>query len=421
VDEIPAALTKDRVVLARCGDETVKTTVAALIGDVVPAQIVLEDEIPADCTYDSLVLSGNAVLSGHGETRAEKVLGSGDATKLNPEYILEVEGAAFVPDAAQPSGVAADIDVKVAGQIWEQVGNLKDSGPADIHYIVRMTEDGYLRIGFGDGENGRRLPTGVNNLRVRFRQGAGAAGNLNPDSLIKPVKPHALVDSVEQPLPAAGGADREDVKSLRTSAPSTVLTLERAVSLKDFALLMRANSSVAQARAFALPTGYGQRENIEVVVIPAGGAAFTSDLRDALEAYALAAALPGVLVKASAYEPVIVALRVTLRIKTSEFESEAVAAAVRSGLIAAFSLENRALGQSLYRGELFQVTEAVTGVENSDCRIEFDASTQSLTESPLVVQGADGVVRMMRPGKRQAIHLDASAPDIEITVEEYSL
>ena len=79
-------------------------------------------------------------------------------------------------DAGQPSGVAAAIEVTVAGQIWAQKGTLDDSEPADPHYTVQLTEDGYLHITFGDGEHGRRLPTGSNNVMVTFRTGAGLAG-----------------------------------------------------------------------------------------------------------------------------------------------------------------------------------------------------------------------------------------------------
>ncbi len=424
VAAIPAALAKGRVLVAQSNGAAVKTTVAQLHAGASPPQIILADDVPDGSTVNSLVLGGNAVPAGHGETRSERVLGSGDATQLNMSFLLPLSGISFVADASQPSGVAAAMDVKVDGVIWNQVGNLKDSGPADIDYTVRMTEDGYVTIGFGDGVNGRRLPTGTNNVRVQFRQGVGAAGNLSVGSLVKPVKPHRLLEStmpVSQPLPASGGADMEGVESLRTDAPATVLTLERAVSLDDFALLMRANSSVAQARAFSLPTGFGQRENIEVVVIPAGGAAFTPDLAAALESYALTAALPGVQVKASAYEPVIVSFSITIRVITAEFDGDAVAAEVRSQLASAFALRSRGLGQALYQGDLFKVVEGVEGVENSDCVIQFNPVGQALTEQPQVVAGPDGMIRMLRPGDRQCLHLDPVHPVVDVTVQEYSL
>lgn len=421
VDAIPAALAKNRAVLIQGDASAIKTKVEALDPSAIPPQVILADPLPAGSTYGGVRLRANAVSAGHGEARSERVLGSGDATKSNPAYSLAVAGIAFVADSTQPSGVAAAMDVKVDGRIWEQVGNLKDSGPADAHYTVRMTEDGFLTVAFGDGVNGRRLPTGLNNLRVKFRQGTGIAGNLPAGSLLKPVKPHRLVDSVEQPLAAGGGADMEDAATLKQSAPATVLTLERAVSLADFGLLMRSNSSVWQARAFALPTGLGQRENIEVVVIPAGGGALGSDLRIALEAYALAAAMPGVQVKVSLYEKVIVSVTIAIRVKSAEFDPEAVKAEVEAKLKDAFSLKNRGLGQPLYRSEVYQVVEAVSGVENSDCSIGFNPVGQAFTVMPVSVTGADGMIRVLRAGDRQCIHLDPDNPGVEVTPQEFSL
>src|SRR5262245_19813474 len=113
-----------------------------------------------------------------------------------------------------------------------------------------MTEDGYVEVGFGNGDHGRRLLTGSNNVRVVARQGVGEDGNLPAGSLQKPSKTHALVESVEQLLDASGGADGEDTSSLKTNGPATVLTLGRAVSITDFGLLVGRHSSVWQARAF---------------------------------------------------------------------------------------------------------------------------------------------------------------------------
>ena len=156
----------------------------------------------------------------------------------------------FTADATKSSGVAAAIEVELAGRDWEQVSTLKDSAPDDHHYTIRMTEEGFVKILFGDGEYGRRLASGKNNIRVRYRVGSGLAGNVPVGGLEKPVNPHPLVDAVRQPLPAAGGGDMEDVASLRENAPPTLLALERAASFSDFSHLAAAQSSVWQARTY---------------------------------------------------------------------------------------------------------------------------------------------------------------------------
>src|SRR5262249_3998024 len=120
-------------------------------------------------TLGNTVIRGNVVAAGHGEAQSERILGSGDAATLNQSFLLAAAGVSFVADATMPAGVRADIDVVVDGQIWQAAASLKDSAPGDPHYAVRMTEQGFLDIEFGDGERGRRLPTGTNNVRVRFR------------------------------------------------------------------------------------------------------------------------------------------------------------------------------------------------------------------------------------------------------------
>src|SRR6185295_2820990 len=74
-------------------------------------------------TWGTLVLRGNLATAGHGEGKPEKVLGSGDATRSSQSFALAQKGVSFVADATQPSGVRADIEVKVEGQIWEQTAS----------------------------------------------------------------------------------------------------------------------------------------------------------------------------------------------------------------------------------------------------------------------------------------------------------
>jgi hypothetical protein len=48
----------------------------------------------------------------------------------------------------------------------------------DVAYALRTLEDGTLVIEFGDGERGRRLPSGNGSLTVTYRHGAGDAGEI---------------------------------------------------------------------------------------------------------------------------------------------------------------------------------------------------------------------------------------------------
>ncbi|MCP3902780.1 MAG: hypothetical protein GY715_04010 [Planctomycetes bacterium] len=329
-------------------------------------------------TLGNTVIRANVVRAGHGETRKERVLGSGDATVNNQRLRFEVADVSFVADASQTAGVRAAIDVRVDGQTWQQVSSLRNSRATDAAYTVRMTADGHLLLEFGDGTHGRRLPAGPNNVRILHREGVGLIGNLDPNGLTKAVRPDPLVESVRQPLASSGGAAMESAASLRQNAPSSLLTLERAVSIADFGHLAASQSSVWQARAFHQKAAIGRHETVEVVVVPAGGGelgALAGTIGDFLRSHAL----PGVNVLVSPYERVEIDLAGAVRIKSNEYEPEHVLAAVRDALVASLSLERRELGAPLYRSEVYAIVEAVAGVENCLCRIVAARHTGATT------------------------------------------
>ncbi len=396
LDKVPASLKKGRSLLVEridAPDSAFHTTVANIDG----TTLILTHELPTGFTRGTTLVAGNLVAAGQGESKSEKILGNGDATRINQSFIFTETDVAFVADSSQPSGVRAAIDLTVNGRTWKQVGSLASSGPADHHYTVRQTETGHLRVTFGDGVRGRRLPSGSNNVRLTWRAGAGLTGNLTADSAFKPARPHRLVDGVRQPLAATGGNDREDIDSLRDNAPATLLTLERAVSLADFSWLAMAQSSVWQARAFSRPTGLGRNDKVEVVVVPAGGGGL-GILGTVLKDFLVAHAVPEVDVTVLPYEPRSFALEVRLNVDVGAYNADEVSAAVNKALHNAFSLRRRKLGQHLFLSEVYHVVEWVTGVEHS-----------------LAIINGDRSLRRVAAGEREVLTLGALLVNVEGT------
>lgn len=414
---LPHALTEGRALILDNGRTALHTRVLEVHDDGGRPWILVADAPPEGSTAANLSIYGNVVLAGHGETQAVKILGSGDASRNGQRFLLDVGDVSFVADATQPTGVRADVRVSVAGEVWTQVANLADSGPGDPHYQVRQIEDGNLWLAFGDGRHGRRLPTGSNNISVVYRRGVGAAGNIGARCLRQPARPHALVEAVVQPIPAGGGGERESVTAMRENAAAALLALERAVALEDFTNLARSHAAIAQARAFLLPPGLGQRDRVEVVVVPAGGGPLTAAVRAGLQSYLQAHALPGVSVVIRAYDPVHFSLRVRLRVRLDAYDGRVVRETVWSALVSAFSRERRALGQSLYRGEVYAVVDAAPGVENSDVEIVLDAAATAALRR--ISRDPGGVILSVHPYERQSVHLDDARPGLEIEVEPY--
>ena len=163
----------------------------------------------------------------------------------------------------------------------------------------------------------------------------------------------------------------EGAESLRTTAPASISTLGRAVSLTDFARLAESQSSVWQARAFPVRAAFARQESVKLVVVPAGGGPLEG-LTASLPAFLEAHALPGVSVQVEPYVSVPVSLRVTLQIETAQYDPDRVVAIVREQLLANFGLRSRKMGQALRLGEVYRVVEGVAGVANSVCVLEGD-------------------------------------------------
>ncbi len=432
LEKIPDALELGRVLIVSGKNEAIRVTVKEIniaAGTIKVAPAIPGSELSASGTtneytrYDAMIY-GNVVQAGHGETKNEKILGSGDATVPNQSFEFNVADVSFVVDSNFPSGVRAAIEIVIDQRTWKQVATLNDSDPEDPHYMVRMKEDGTLNITFGDGRHGRRITTGSNNIRVSYRVGVGLAANLSAYSLEKEVKPHALVDSLVQPLAASGGNAMEGVSSLRENAPASLLTLQRAVSLSDFTNLAQSNSSVWQARAIRLlPPGLGRSDMIEVVIVPAGGGELGA-LADSLQETLSQHALPGVQISISKYQSVILDLDIIIRIKIDEFDADLVTENVRQTLVDAFSLEQSGLGEPLYRSQIIEVIEGVVGVENCECRINTDGfrDEKGATVKPRrEVKGNGGVIKRVSLEERQVIYLDEVLSTLVVIVQEYRL
>jgi hypothetical protein len=438
LESIPDTLTLGRILIVAGKSEAIQVTVKEIyekkgtnekkgtikVSPAIPGSELTAAGATDNYTRHDTLIYGNVVQAGHGESKTTKNLGSGDATEPNQSFDFNLENVSFVADSNFPSGVRAAIDVTIDQRTWKQVATLNDSDPEDPHYMVRMKEDGTLTITFGDGRHGRRLTTGSNNIRISYRVGIGLAAILPAYSLEKEVKPHALVDSLVQPVATSGGNEMEGVESLRQNAPASLLTLQRAVSLSDFTNLAQASSSVWQARAIRLlPPGLGRSDMIEVVVVPAGGGELGT-LAESLQETLSQHALPGVQISISKYQSVILDLDITIQIKMGEFDADLVSEDVRQTLFDAFSLEQSQLGESLYRSQVIEVVEGVVGVENCECRINnsgFRDENGSVVKPRRVVKGNGGVIKRVSLDERQVIYMDEKLSALIVIAQEYSL
>ena len=234
-------------------------------------------------------------------------MGNGDASQTGQNFKLQSDHISWLNDPSFNTGVRADTMLIVGNRYWQQVENLSNSGAEDHHYQIKIDEDNKLSVHFGDGRHGRKLPTGIDNIRVTYRDGNGEAGNLNPYSLIKIARPDPLVDGFIAPLVATGGATKEGPNHMRENATATLLTLNRAVSLLDFEHLARHHSMVWQAKAFEKVSNRPAPALIEIIVVAAGGSVFAtnSEVAQTLKVFFAQHAIPNLPISVLSYQPLL--------------------------------------------------------------------------------------------------------------------
>ncbi|WP_347351817.1 putative baseplate assembly protein [Intrasporangium sp.] len=320
----------------------------------------------------TVTLSANVVPATHGET-VHQVLGSGNGAAANQTFRLRKPPLTYVP-AATASGTRSSLEVRVDGVRWEQAARLYGSGASDEQYLVAHADDGTVSVVFGDGVQGARLPTGVENVEATYRSGIGTAGMVPAGSLTLLMTKPLGVASVTNPLPAAGAADPESRDDARANAPLTVLTLDRVVSLPDAENFARAFSGIGKAAGTVLVRGGRPWVHLTVAAAAAvadpGGlgsavadhrVAATAPLRANLVDALAAASEPSMPIRVDTYQPVFFDVAAKVLLDPRHRWSE-VTDAVTTALVDTFSFAARGFGQPVTTTEVVTTIQATPGV-----------------------------------------------------------
>jgi hypothetical protein len=214
----------------------------------------------------------NIVRASHGRTVRSEILKQKDQKVSKFLFTLKQAPLTFVSDPFSSSssmGPRSTLKVWVEGESWEETDSLLKCGPLDQKFSISIDEDGYATILFGDGKFGLK-PEDDSLIEAEYRVGSGSVGNVGMDTLKQfhdnnnynlPHSSHALVqeviDSVTNPLPATGGVDMESMDDAKIAGPRSLMTLERAVTLKDYEDLVRREfqNEITNARARFIYTG----------------------------------------------------------------------------------------------------------------------------------------------------------------------
>ena len=143
---------------------------------------------------------------------------------------------------------------------WNQVEHIIDYGVNDLVYSIIVDDNNVVSINFGDGVSGV-IPTAYSEIRALYRVGGGSIGNVIPDTINTieyiPGLSEGQVTAIQSAITltnstsALGGSDPESNDQIRISAPSSLRSGNRAVTLKDFADLALSVGGVGKANATA--------------------------------------------------------------------------------------------------------------------------------------------------------------------------
>jgi len=292
------------------------------------------------------------------------VLGSGDASQQFQRFPLRQPPLTYV-SAATASGAESTLRVYVDGVQWHEVPSLYARGPNERVYITRLDDKGGTTVEFGDGVTGARVPTGPENVEARYRKGIGLVGDVQAGQLTLLLNRPLGVKTVSNPLPAEGAADAEHEDEARQNAPLTVLTLDRVVSLDDFADFARAFAGIAKALATPIRDRTGDWVLLTVagpnaaVVDPAG--VLGTNLAKAIAAEGGARAR----FELRSFRPATFEIAAKLAVDPDHLP-ERVLPAADAALRSAFSFDARSFGQPLALSEVEAVLQGVDGVVGVD-------------------------------------------------------
>jgi len=333
--------------------------IAPLRGDKTHTFIKLAERLAYCFKRDTVKIYGNVVLATHGETRTES-LGSGDGSKPLQEFTLKQPPLTFVP-ASNSAGVDSTLKVYVNDVQWHESNTLFGLQARDRRFVTQTDDEGKTTVVFGNGREGARLPTGIENVRAVYRNGIGKGGNVKTEQIsLLSTRPLGAKEVIN-PLPASGGADKETRDQARKNAPLAVMALDRLVSVQDYEDFTRVFAGIGKARAAELSDG--RRQIVHLTIAGADDIPIEthSDLYRNLTAALRRFGDP--------YQPFRIELRelkllvLSARVRLdSDYLWEKVEPKIRAALLDLFSFERRELGQDALLSEAFSAVQKVTGV-----------------------------------------------------------
>lgn len=352
----------------------------------VVAVVVFETDSDLYIPQDPAVVAYGTVSATQGTTVADESIGTSDGTTaqrfaLSTRSVIEGSILLTLDEGSGPSP-------------WNFIEHLIDAGPNDPVFTTSTDAYGITTIEFGDGITGR-VPVIGAPIEATYRVGGGTVGNVGVGAINVIVSAPTDVSSALNQTPADGGTDPESNDQIRINAPRALSSLQRAVTLEDYANLSLRVAGVAKAKASG-----GSYTNITVCIAPTGGGQPSSLLSARVLNYLQDKKMVNahITITPPVYVPVSVALDIMV---ADAYSQSAVTNNVRNVLTDLLAFENVDFGDTISVSEIYGVVAQIPGVVHATItnlgRIDEGAIVHDITTTANQIPTVSGGVIAVNP------------------------
>lgn len=324
----------------------------------------------------TVTVYGNVVEATEGKTEREAVLGNGDGRQIFQTFKLPKAPLTYLHSVGATPPEVPELTIYVEDRLWMRASTFFGRGPDEEIYVVREDDEDNGYVQFGDGKTGKRLPSGLRNVKAVFRTGTGAFGKIEKDAKAQAGARLKRLDKIQLPGVISGGSARENGQKAREAAPGKIQSLGRLVSRDDFESEALALAGVSRARA-AWRLVENVPEIVVTVLMDTGRGAEFSEIEEILRDYnrCRGAGRHSISVEQGLREYVALAADVAL---DPSFRQDVVETAVHEalglddgaeddgaedeGAHGLFALRNLRFGQNAYATKIAGTIQSVEGV-----------------------------------------------------------
>lgn len=324
-------------------------------------------------TFETANTTNETVSAGGGT----KTIQAYEGTTITGEVLVNLFNGlpSQVFRLVEPNVHIESIKIYVNSVQYSRVDNLIEATGTSAVYSTQTDSQGYTYIEFGDNVGGK-IPPLNSSITATYRVISGTAGNVVANSINYILTPYSFSDttdgsglSVTNGLSAVGGADPESTSSIRYNIPKSLKSINRAVTLDDYASLALQVNGVGKTKAQAdvfssvnLYMGLSGTSGLDSLGNPT--TAWNSKKAE-VETYIANKIAPGITVTVAEPTMVPVILEVTVNVDNTYMQNSVVSA-VTSTLSTLLSYEDVNFGQTISKQQVYTQVALVQGVKNSN-------------------------------------------------------